>query len=360
MKTSLLCAAFRNPESVLALTLQEWSLLIRQARRSNVLARLGHLLEAADILAKTPNQPVLHIQSGLMFAKRFETALGWEIDCIEKALETLGLPLVFLKGSAYHIAGNHAAKGRIFSDVDILVPEHQLPDVEVALIKAGWMSSTLDPYDQKYYRQWMHEIPPMRNLQRQTSIDVHHNILPKSCKFSPDARLLLANIVNIPGTKTWVLSPEDRVLHSASHLFHGGEFEQGFRDLSDLDLLLKEFSVTEGFWDNLLQRAQILKQQEALCYALRYTHAILGTPIPKETLQTANTQATTKMPRFLADWLFLRALQPHHSSCITTSTHVAYFVLYIRSHWLKMPLHLLIPHLLKKALKPLEPLFKKT
>ena len=105
--------------------------------------------------------------------------------------------MVFLKGTAYHVAADQAGKGRVFSDVDILVPEDKLLEVERALISAGWMTNTLNSYDQKYYRQWMHEIPPLRHLKRQTSIDVHHNILPKTTRFCPDANKLLVNIVKI-------------------------------------------------------------------------------------------------------------------------------------------------------------------
>ncbi|WP_040572812.1 nucleotidyltransferase domain-containing protein [Methylovulum miyakonense] len=353
---SLLRTAFIKPESVLSLDLPQWSQLIRHARRANVLARLGFYLKTAGILEKIPAQPLLHIKSSLTFAKAFECSLQWEIHCIEAALKPLDIPLVFLKGSAYYVAGNSAAKGRIFSDIDILVPENRLLEVEVALINAGWITSTLDPYDQKYYRQWMHEIPPMRHLRRQTSIDVHHNILPKTCKFSPDANKLLANTVQIPGTNAWVLAPEDRILHSATHLFNGGEFEQGFRDLSDLDLLLKEFASQENFWTQLRYRAEVLNQQTALCYALRYTNKILNTPIPPEILNNAANRRNAKLSLFFLDLLFVSALQPGYGCHNNPWTEIARFCLFVRSHWLKMPVSLLLPHLLKKSLKQMNKL----
>lgn len=350
----LLNTVFISPEHALTLDLPQWSLLIRQARRANVLARLGFILETAGLSEKVPVKAWRHIQSSLTFAKRFECSLQWEIDCIAKALEHLGIPLIFLKGSAYYVAGNAAAKGRLFSDVDILVPEDRLVAVENALIISGWITGSIDPYDQKYYRRWMHEIPPMINVKRQTSIDVHHNILPKTCKSSPDAKLLLANIVNVSGTNLWVLAPEDRVIHSATHLFHGGEFAQAFRDLTDLDLLLKEFSAQEHFWARLLERAEALNQQMAIYLALRYTQKILNTPIPADTISRAKQLANAKLSQPLLDALFFSALQPDHNSCRSAWTETARLLLFIRSHWLKMPLHLLIPHLLKKSLKSMD------
>ncbi|MDD5271413.1 MAG: nucleotidyltransferase family protein [Methylovulum sp.] len=343
---------FNNPNAVLELTLPQWSVLISQARAAGMLARLGLLLQEAGLLAKIPPQPLVHIQSALTFSQRFDLSLQWELQCIETALADVNIPIIYLKGSAYSVAGDRAASGRLFSDVDILVPEDKLLAVETALVHAGWMSQTFDPYDQTYYRQWMHEIPPMRHLQRHTSIDVHHNILPKTCQYSPDARQLLAHIVKVPGKDCWVLASEDRLLHSAAHLFYGGEFERGFRDLSDIDLLLKEFSAQEGFWDKLLQHAATLKLDYALYYALRYTHLMFKTPIPEAIFVAAaqNISLGKPMAKCL-DALFLNALQPHHSSCHNRWTQLALLLLFIRSHWLKMPFHLLAVHLFTKGLR---------
>jgi hypothetical protein len=335
---------------VFELNLPQWDLLIRQARRANVLARLGFLLEEAGIIGQIPTQPRLHIKSTQTYADRFYISLQWEITCIQEALKAVDVPLVLLKGAAYAVADDKAAKGRVFSDVDILVPENKLLEVEAALIKAGWMTNTFDPYDQKYYRQWMHEIPPLRHLKRQTSIDVHHNILPKTTKYCPDANKLLANIVKIPGKNIWVLAPEDRVLHSATHLFHEGELEHGFRDLSDLDLLFKEFSIQENFWGNLKQRAGELNQQIPLYYALRCTSLILQTPVPEEVLKASEKHAPNRIKQKLMDALFLRALMPDHQSCNDQWTGLARWLLFLRSHWLKMPWYLLIPHLFRKSI----------
>jgi hypothetical protein len=326
-------------------------LLIRQARSANVLARLACLFDSAGILNQVPAQPHTHIKSAQTYADRFYISMQREITCIQEALKAVNVPLVLLKGSAYFIAGNTAAKGRTFSDVDILVPENKLLEAEIALIKAGWMTNTLDRYDQKYYRQWMHEIPPLRHLKRQTSIDVHHNILPKTTRFCPDANKLLANIVKIPEQDVWVLAPEDRVLHSATHLFHEGEFAQGFRDLSDLDLLLNEFSIQENFWTLLLQRADELNQQIPLFYALRYTHQILQTPVPETVLKASKQQIPNRINTSVMDALFSRALMPDHESCNDHWTGLARWLLFVRSHWLKMPVYLMVPHLLRKTLR---------
>jgi len=353
LEPCLLARVFAEPDAALALDLPQWSLLVAQARRANVLARLGFLLQAAGVYDGIPFKPKQHLDSGMAYADRFHLALAHELSCIHAALGDLAVPLVCLKGSAYAVARNRAGLGRLFSDVDILVPEAKLPAVEAALITSGWMTTTLDPYDQRYYRQWMHEIPPMRNLRRQTTIDVHHNILPKTSKSCPDAHLLLANSVPVPGTEYRVLAPEDRVLHSAAHLFYGGEWDNGFRDLSDLDLLLREFSAAPDFWQRLSQRAVELKQEHPLFYLLRYTAKMLKTPIPESVLKASQAYAPSAFRLLAMDGLFMKALLPNHPLCHDTGRQLACFLLHIRSHWLRMPFYLLLPHLVRKAWRQL-------
>ena len=347
----LLILVFRCPNTIKEFNLSQWDLLIRQARHAGVLARLGFFLEKNGIISLVPEKPFNHIQAALTYSRHFGLSLSWEVDCINDALKPLDTSVIYLKGAAYALAGNIAAQGRVSVDVDILVKKDQLDLVEKRLIFKGWRNQKLDAYDQKYYRQWMHELPPMFHLERKTSIDVHHNILPTTSRLRPDANKLLANIVKIPGKDVWVLAPEDRVLHSATHSFHEGEFAQGFRDLSDLDLLLKEFSTQENFWVELLQRAEELNQQITLYYALRYTHQILQTPIPEKVLKASEQQSPNRINIKLMDALFLRALVPDHESCNDYWTGLARWLLFVRSHWLKMPVYLMVPHLIRKAFR---------
>ena len=51
----------------------------------------------------------------------------------------------------------------------------------------------------------------------------------------------------------------------------------------------------------------------------------------------------------IMDALFDRAMAPEHESCATTLTPLARQILYVRGHWLRMPLRLLVPHLAHKA-----------
>jgi len=349
----LLLDALVKPKTVLALSVTDWSLLVRLARNANLLASVAFRLESEGLLAQIPKAPLAHLVAATRLAEKQLRGVHFEVDRIQESLAKLDMPVVVLKGAAYVIAGLPPARGRLFADIDILVPKIKLDDVERSMMLHGWVSGQHDAYDQHYYRTWMHELPPLKHVTRQTVIDIHHAILPETARLQPDSKKLLADAVAVEGReRVFVLAPVDMVLHSATHLFHEGEFENGLRDLVDLDALLRHLSKTEGFWDELIERAVDMDLTRPLYYALRYSQQMLQTPVPDVTMKAAMTIGGPSKPvAWLMDALFARALMPNHPRCDDALTPLARWMLYIRSHYLRMPFHLLIPHLLHKAIK---------
>jgi hypothetical protein len=346
----LLIRVLRDPHAVDALDGAGWDLLLRQADAANLDAYLLVLLEDAGLLEAVPAAPRAHLEWTRVGAAGHAQAARYEVRQIGRALEGLGLPLILLKGAAYAMAGLDAGRGRLFSDIDILVPKTRLPEVEAALMMHGWITTHHDPYDQRYYRQWMHELPPMQHARRGNSIDVHHAILPETAPVRPDPDKLRAAarpIAGMPGLAT--LSPADMVLHSAVHLFFDGEFDKGLRDLVDLHRLLGQFGALPGFWEGLPARARALELGRPLFYALRYCRLLLGTPVPQEVLDAVAQDGPNAALRRLMDSLFERALRPLHASCETPASALARFLLYVRGNWLRMPPLLLSRHLFHKA-----------
>ena len=349
---ALLAAVLRDPASIRRLDLAGWDLLVRQARRANLLGRLAVLAAATNTWAAIPPAPLRHLESARRVVDRHAIAVRWEVECIRKALAPRGIPTLLLKGAAYVAASLPAGQGRVFSDVDIMVPQADLARVERTLAASGWLPSKIDAYDTRYYREWMHEIPPLRHIKRGSVLDVHHTILPPTSKPRPDARQLLAAAIPIEGLDgIYVLAPTDMVLHSATHLFYDGELHHGLRDLVDLDDLLRHFGARDaGFWQALVDRAFEMELAQPLFYGLRYAQRFLETPVPEPVLQAMKCAGPSRLMRPVMDALFDRALMPDHSTCSDRLTPMARWLLYVRAHYLRMPLRLLIPHLARKSL----------
>jgi hypothetical protein len=292
-----------------------------------------------------------HLESARVLTSHQRQAVAWETRHIGEALIPLGVPVILLKGAAYAMADLAAARGRLFGDIDVLVPRDSLNQAEAALMLHGWGSGGTDPYDVRYYRRWMHELPPMAHRKRGTVVDVHHNILPLTARHCPSVELLLNASIPVSGTGFHVLSPCDMIIHSATHLFHEGELQNGLRDLFDLDALIRELSLDQAdFWSILTARARTLGLAWPLHLALRYAQSMLGTEVPNEVCgELARASKLGGSAQRILDAMYSRALKPDHSLCDDLSTQVARVGIYLRSHYLRMPIGLLSRHLGRKT-----------
>lgn len=349
-KLPLLVQAWRQPRQLAGFTLAQWDVLLRQADHADMTASLLALCEQHQLLDAIPAPAREQLEWSRTHSARHEQAVHWEVRRIQHALRKLAFPIILLKGAAYTLAGLPPGRGRLYSDIDILVPKALLGEVEGALMLAGWVSGHHDAYDQRYYREWMHELPPMQHIKRQSLIDVHHAILPQTAAARPDPDKLRAAAQALEGHPgLQVLAPADMVLHSAVHLFYDGEFNHGLRDLADLDRLLRHFASLAGFWEALPQRAAELELARPLFYALRYAGALLATPIPAPVLAAAERGRPNRLLLAVMDQLFGRALLPGHASCADALTPLAHGLLYVRGNWLRMPPLMLARHLFHKA-----------
>ena len=93
----------RNPEVSTSLSLADWDLLLRQARSSNLLARIHSILKKQNLIELVPPKPREHLEWTRVIAERQVKAVHWEVTMIRKALTKLG-PIILLKGAAYVMA----------------------------------------------------------------------------------------------------------------------------------------------------------------------------------------------------------------------------------------------------------------
>ncbi len=326
----------------------DWEELIAQAREAQLLGALEHRLRERDLLDQVPSAPRAHLVSGRLVASAQHAVMRRELREIAKALQGIGGRVILRKGAAYLAAGLPCAPGRMFSDIDLLVSRRDLPHVEAALMLAGFVTTHHDPYDQRYYRR-MHELPPMQHVKRGTVIDVHHAIVPRSSGIRLDgSKLLDAAMPLLDGSRYFVLAPADMVLHSATHLFNNEDMSHALRDLVDLDVLLRHFARDASFWPSLVARADTLDLRRPLHYALRWTSRLLRTPVP-ETIADAGRAGAPAFPvSIVMDRLLAHALRP---SGRHAATRFARRLLFVRGHWLKMPVPMLAWHLTVKTFR---------
>lgn len=340
--------ALSQPHSTSALRPGEWSRLLSAARSVNLLGTLAERVHRAQ--AGVHPAVARHLDGARQLAARQRLSVLWEVHCLQSALEGLGVPIVLLKGSAYVIGNHPVSVGRLFGDIDVLVPRDALGDVESTLMLNGWVSAKTSAYDQRYYRQWMHELPPMVNLRRGAVVDIHHTILPPTSRHSPDPAAIIERAQPVAGLHcVRVPSTEDLVIHSITHLVHEGELHNGLRDLVDIDTMLRGFSVDEGFWRRFVEATVQHGLNQPVAFGLALAQRTLATPIPAAVWQDITTPGRERsMPAWLHR-VYARALQAPARGHADAADTLATALVYIRAHWLRMPPGLLARHLVTKA-----------
>jgi hypothetical protein len=366
----LLVAALRDPASTEALDADGWTALLTIARAEQLLGALARRLSGLAV----PEAVARILDEARINAEYQRRSALWEADSARRALADYPGKVVLMKGTAYAAAGLKAGEGRHIGDLDIMVARDDLPVVEKALLAAGWEWVKDDDYDDAYYRDHMHELPPLIHKTRDRMIDVHHTILPLTARPRPDAAAMLAEAVALQepvpllfrggdggggepqasfGTSQQeqtltvsrhhpnpsfkeeglhIFSPADMVIHSAAHLLADGELDGGLRNLWDIHCLLSEFG-DEAFWPALKSRAQHHQLWPAVHRATRLAHQLDGTDIPKE-WQSWNGQDK---------WYVMRLTARDHWGRGTRK--FIRLIFYIRSHWLRMPPLMLARHL---------------
>lgn len=343
----LVSTALYDPDAVASMSPADLDLTIRLLRRLRLLGTVACRLEDAGLLTALPAIAQDQFRSARVLAESRARLALWELDRIANTmLKSTDRKCVAMKGCAFLLLGLPAARGRIFADVDLMLAESDLGDAEAFLTKHGWQSQELTPYDENYYRKWTHELPPLVHIERQVEIDLHHNILPRTSRLKPDGEKLLQSARRAPGSAFYVLADEDLVLHAITHLMFNDDLVDKLRELVDIDALLQQFAVEdEHFWQRLLDRAEELDLGRAVFYGLRYLQRLRDGSVPTFAIERTRSWGPVAPVLWLMDRIVPRALYAPHPERPGRATGLARLLLYIRSHWIRMPPWLLAYHL---------------
>lgn len=348
-----LVLALRDPGASAGFDAATWTGVLTAARAEQLIGSLAHRLSGLDV----PPKVAAILADARDSAEQGRTQALWEAEMARRALAPLGIPVVLLKGTAYVAAGLAAGQGRSIGDLDILIPRESLDVAERALLAAGWEWVKPDPYDDAYYRQWMHELPPLIHRDRDRMIDVHHTILPLTAKPKPDATALIEYSVGLsdglrlgpsidwsdrlresPGLR--VLSPAGMIVHAAAHLIADGDMAGGLRNLWDIDRLFREFADGDPqFTLTVLEEEWQHGLYPHVRRALRLACQIFGTPL--QSSEPLNSERFVERP---IDRLFRGRVLARDGWGRQTRAATR-FGFYVRSHALRMPPGMLVRHL---------------
>lgn len=355
---NLLNDLLRDPTIVRAWGPAEWNRFLPLARNARLLGRSYHLFEDNSLLDQVPQRLVDQLKGALAQTRYVQNQALRELRHVAKVMASEGVPLMALKGVAYLLADLPPARWRSLSDIDVMVPSEDIRRAEQALLRSGWQpSGEFDAYDQKYYREWMHEVPPLRHFDRETEVDLHHNLAPPVSRIKIAAAQLWDAAVKASdpyGLSAQVLSPADMLLHNAVHLFMNDELRGGLRDVIDFRDLYEHFaSADPEFPDRLVTRADGLGCGLPLYYAVSTARRLVGLQVPRAVVDGVARHAPSAPVDRAMGWLIEQALSPARLGLKRAA--VANWLLFVRSHWVRMPLPMLTQHLVRKTLASKRP-----
>ena len=238
------------------------------------------------------------------------------------------------------------AKGRLISDIDILVKKQDLALVEKTLSSVGWKAVELDDYDEKYYREWSHELPPFIHLETGATVDIHHNLLPSSAKKRIDINHIFSLKEKV-GENLYIPSEAHLILHSSIHLLLNDDIEKGLRDCLDLHSLIcsqlkKNTPLSEVF--QLFKGSNCASEFTILLILLNLLFG-KSTSIYSTYLRA---YTPTLSEQFKANMLHKSVFPPSHF-LKNDFNGFARMISYINGHLSKMPLPMFTKHILYKG-----------
>lgn len=351
---AVLMSAVMSPAVAQAFDAPTWDLVMRTARRARLLGTLA--ARVASERSVIPPERASRLLEAAAIESRFRQAkVRYLLATIAPVISGSASTVLLLKGAAYVMQSRAVAAGRMPADVDVLVPKADLQAVEWALLDAGWQYDAIDPYDDRYYRRWSHELPPMRAAGQALELDLHHAILPPYGRVRPSIAQLLHASEPIAGHPFRALCTTDQILHVAAHLFQDGDCANRLRDLVDFDSLFAEAASAGGaevVADALIQRARNFGLTQALAYTASFAAEWAGSEGGARVVdRLAFRAAGWTVPAVIG--LAARAIPPVHPDFESerVGARLPSLLLSARSLWLRMPPHRGMQHALAKLLR---------
>ncbi|WP_170308423.1 nucleotidyltransferase family protein [Alteromonas alba] len=333
-----LVQAINSPEQLTHRSLQEWESMLFVLKTSRLEAYLAFVLRDSGTWDSIPGQVQAHLSAAMVYAQRQNDQVFHEGQEIHDVLMAQGVTPVFLKGAAYIVAATNNAPGRLCSDIDLLVKEGALATSETVLLDNFWYHKIITDYDDKYYREYAHEIPPLYHLTRGTVLDLHHNLfLPVSGKAPPLEEFWLG--VRRQECGLYTLEPAAMFMHSIIHLMLNEEVVYGFRDIVDLKCLAQQYD-SDAFWlrvEQLAVASHFEKELKVVVTLLNHwfkTTYSIGQP--QGMFQRIKVKLLTRTYKY--------ALIPAHPALHSVRSGLARFMVFVRGHSIKMPFTVLVKH----------------
>src|SRR5690349_11863173 len=113
--------AIRRPEIAPGLDADGWNALLPRLRHARLVGRFAERLQARGLIEAIPAEAAAQLRSAMTHADAVARALRFEAGEIMRALADAGVEAILIKGAAHAAADWPCARGRLASDIDVLL-----------------------------------------------------------------------------------------------------------------------------------------------------------------------------------------------------------------------------------------------
>lgn len=306
-------------------TSADWRALLAIAQADGVLPLLDWRLEQQGWPDSLPSDLKSALRLGYYSAVAQSGLIYAELERVLAALAPL-TTVVVLKGAALGPTIYPASALRPLSDIDLLVPEAELPAATAALHALGYadMPELTPGINQlvEYHSQFQ------GGPRGSVTVELHWRLVAGAADWrSPSHDWFWQQIepwqpaTSVPSA--WQLTPAAQLLYLAAHLvLQHGSGQARLIWLYDLHLLLTRHGERIS-WPETIAQARQFRWTDALHTALRASRDYFGTPLPADLLPTlqeltldrasaafARRKASAAPTATIGEWLKLQALTP--------------------------------------------------
>jgi Uncharacterised nucleotidyltransferase len=280
--SQFLCACLRRDGAQARALTQtsgwDWERLLKTATEQAVLPALAALVH--DGLNISLPKEISDLLSEVLAFNRERNDHIWnELKAAAQLLNDVRIEPVLLKGAAYIAAGVYPDSGaRYLLDLDLLIPEAQLPQAVNHLVAQGYSVDETDKFG-----RFRHHHPQLSR--GSVSIELHHKLGLGRCQFMLPARQVIESAVplDLDGIRVRLPSPTHLAMHLIMHsqMLHpyNERIWPPLRAMYDLIKLRQRFGNYIR-WADIEDRFRRADQYGLLALYLLYVRDALGSIPP--------------------------------------------------------------------------------
>lgn len=291
-----------EPETLLPLAREAsaWEEILRDATGHGLTPLLYRWFKRADLARQLPVPVAARLEAQLFGQAARNLLLASELETLLGAFEERRIPCAPLRGLALAERLHGDITARPMGDIDLLVQKANLPQVATILRELGFQEmdrragfAQAFSYTLKFFKDrhgWV-IIEPHWTIAYPPFVDrVDMEGVWRRCKKG-----------RVVGADTWLLGPEDLLLHVCLHLTHrdGTAPLLWFYEIDRL-VRLEEAALD---WHRLVVTAREAGLESLLSRTLEKVRALFGTPVPDWVLERLATA-----PRKSVEGRFVRLL----------------------------------------------------